>query len=76
MPSEGHNIIVAGRCLSAEHEALASCRVTAQCFEYGRAAALATDVSLSANLNYQKIDGNQIADLMRDEGYSEGGLIF
>lgn len=76
VPSEGHNIIVAGRCLSAEHEALASCRVTAQCFEYGRAAALATDVSLSANLNYQKIDGNQIADLMRDEGYSEGGLIF
>ena len=43
VPKEGRNIIVAGRCLSAEHEALASCRVTAQCFEYGRAAALATD---------------------------------
>ncbi|RYD85932.1 MAG: hypothetical protein EOP54_30940, partial [Sphingobacteriales bacterium] len=35
MPSaseHGENIIVAGRSLSAEHEALASARVTAQCF--------------------------------------------
>ena len=39
------NVIVAGRCLSAEHHALASARVTAQCFEYGHAAAVATLVS-------------------------------
>ena len=58
------------RCLSAEHEALASCRVTAQCFEYGRAAALAL-YFLIGKLDYRKIDGNQIADLMRDDGYSE-----
>ena len=28
---------MAGRCLSAEHEAMASARVTAQCFSYGHA---------------------------------------
>lgn len=35
------NLLVAGRCICAEHEALASARVTAQCMEEGMAAALA-----------------------------------
>jgi 2-polyprenyl-6-methoxyphenol hydroxylase-like FAD-dependent oxidoreductase len=34
-------LLVAGRCLSAEHEALASARVTAQCFGMGYAAGAA-----------------------------------
>lgn len=65
VPQQGRNVIVAGRCLSAEHEALASCRVTAQCFEYGRAAALATDLSIREGADYQQIDGVQIAELMK-----------
>lgn len=65
VPEEADNIIVAGRCLSAEHEALASCRVTAQCFEYGRAAALATDLSLRDEIRYQDIDGTEISKLMK-----------
>ena len=52
VPKEGRNIIIAGRCLSAEHEALASCRVTAQCFEYGRAAAIAADLSIRDDLAF------------------------
>ncbi len=46
VPEHGENVVVAGRCLSAEHHALASARVTAQCFEYGHAAAVA-DTSLA-----------------------------
>lgn len=65
VPREGRNVIVAGRCLSAEHEALASCRVTAQCFEYGRAAAIATQISLRDNVAYQDIDGTVVAKLMQ-----------
>nr|WP_102136305.1 FAD-dependent oxidoreductase [Marinobacterium profundum] len=65
VPRIGRNLIVAGRCLSSEHEALASCRVTAQCFEYGRAAALAADLSLKEDIDFQSIDGVQIAELMR-----------
>ena len=65
VPKEGRNIIVAGRCLSAEHEALASCRVTAQCFEYGRAAAIATDMSIKDDLVFQEIDGVAVAERMR-----------
>lgn len=65
VPREGENVITAGRCLSAEHEALASARVTAQCFEYGRAAALATDLSLKDGRAFQQITGSEIARLMR-----------
>lgn len=64
VPEERGNVIVAGRCLSAEHEALASCRVTAQCFEYGRAAAIASDISLRDDVVYQEIDGAEVASLM------------
>ncbi|MBN9266794.1 MAG: FAD-dependent oxidoreductase, partial [Hyphomicrobium sp.] len=35
VPERGEGLLVAGRCLSAEHEAVASARVTAQCFSYG-----------------------------------------
>ena len=76
VPSSGKNVIVAGRCLSAEHEALASCRVTAQCFEYGRAAAMATDLSLKFDLNYQDIDGMEIASLMNENYYGQKNPVF
>ena len=76
VPSSGHNVIVAGRCLSAEHEALASCRVTAQCFEYGRAAAMATDLSLKFDVNYQDIDGTEINALMNLDYYRDKNSVF
>jgi len=38
IPATLDNVWVAGRCFSAEHEALASARVTAQCLEMGDAA--------------------------------------
>ncbi|MBU2967096.1 FAD-dependent oxidoreductase [Amphritea sp. 2_MG-2023] len=66
VPKVGKNIIVAGRCLSSEHEALASCRVTAQCFEYGRAAALAADIAISEEKPFQMIEGTHIAQLMKN----------
>ncbi len=68
VPKEGCNVIVAGRCLSAEHEALASCRVTAQCFEYGRAAAIAADLSIKEKLPFREIDGIAVAERMKAGG--------
>jgi hypothetical protein len=60
VPQHGENIIVAGRCLSAEHQALASARVTAQCFEYGHAAAVATALSLDRGIAYRDLDPSDI----------------
>jgi len=68
VPEVGENIIVAGRCLSAEHEALASARVTAQCFEYGNAAATAAVISLDNNIAFRNIDGESVRRVMRAKG--------
>lgn len=65
VPKRGRNLIVAGRCLSAEHEALAPCRVTAQCFEYGRAAAAAAGLSIREGLTFQSLDGCDTSRLMQ-----------
>jgi len=62
VPKGIDNLIVAGRCLCAEHEALASSRVTAQCFEYGHAAAIATALKLETGCAYKDID---VAELRR-----------
>lgn len=68
VPEIGENIIVAGRCLSAEHEALASARVTAQCFEYGHAAASAAVMSLNDNIPFRDLPGDAVRDMMKRNG--------
>lgn len=70
VPWTGENIIVAGRCLGAEHEALASARVTAQCFEYGHAAATATLLSLRDDLPYRSVAGADVRAAMHAAGSS------
>lgn len=62
------DLIVAGRCLGAEHEALASARVTAQCFEYGHAAAVAAILSLAANRAMRDVDVDELRRSMRRGG--------
>jgi hypothetical protein len=68
VPERGENVIVAGRCLSAQHHALASARVTAQCFEYGHAAAIATLVSLDSGTAYRNLGVQDIQTRMIANG--------
>jgi hypothetical protein len=68
IPEVGDNIIVAGRCLGAEHEALASARVTAQCFEYGHAAAVAVHQSLQRDVPLREIRGEAVRERMAANG--------
>ncbi|MGW2198069.1 FAD-dependent oxidoreductase, partial [Streptosporangium sp. NPDC001682] len=68
VPEAGENVIVAGRCLSAQHEALASARVTAQCFEYGHAAGVATVLSLDEGTPYRRLDGARVRSAMTQNG--------
>lgn len=68
VPEEGENVIVAGRCLSAEHEALASARVTAQCFEYGHAAATAALVSIDDGTPLSEVSAEEVRAEMARRG--------
>ncbi len=68
VPARGENLLVAGRCLSAEHEALASARVTAQCFSYGHAAGLAAATSLQRAIPVRAITGEELRALLDADG--------
>lgn len=68
LPARGENLLVAGRCLSAEHEAMASARVTAQCFGYGHAAGHAAAIAALDRVAPRSIDGRDIRDLMNRDG--------
>lgn len=68
VPQIGESLLVAGRCLSAEHEAMASARVTAQCFSYGHAIGHAAALSIHENLSVRKIKGEDIRLLLNRDG--------
>lgn len=67
VPERGEGLLTAGRCLSAEHEAVASARVTAQCFSYGHAIGCAAAICALDGAAPRSLDGAAIrAELNRD----------
>jgi hypothetical protein len=68
VPESGDNLLVAGRCLSAEHEAVASARVTAQCFSYGHAIGHAATLAVKERIDVRRIDGADVRLLLNRDG--------
>ena len=68
LPAIGEHLVVAGRCLSAEHEALASARVTAQCFCYGHAAGLAAATAVARGESLRSLSGEELRHLLNADG--------
>ena len=68
IPKNGEGIIATGRCLSAEHEAVASARVTAQCFSYGHAVGHAASISIKENMLLRDIKGENVREILNKEG--------
>ena len=58
----------AGRCLSAEHEAMASARVTASCFSYGQAVGMAAAMALRAGVSAREVPAPDLRDALRRNG--------
>lgn len=66
VPQRGLSLLAAGRCLSAEHEAMASARVTAQCFAYGQAVGIAAALCVRERAQPAELAGEHIrAELNR-----------
>jgi hypothetical protein len=62
------NLLVAGRCASATHEAQASLRVTAQCFAMGEAAGTAAALAARTGTAPRNIDVGQVQSQLRAGG--------
>lgn len=60
VPQRGEGILFAGRCLSAQHEAVASARVTAQCFSYGHAIGHAAAMCIEAGCEPRDLRGADV----------------
>lgn len=73
VPLSGTNLLVAGRCLSAEHEAMASARVTAQCFGMGYAAGAAAALMLHEEISSQQLTGVDVANWMHHRHLKTAG---
>ena len=62
------NLIVAGRCLSADRQSLASLRVMASCMGMGQAAGAAAAQSIRKGVDVQNIDIAELVALLRAWG--------
>lgn len=67
------NLITCGRAISAEHEALASARVTAQCFLTGYAAGCASSLSMDHGRGYEDIPFEELRALIEYGEEKENG---
>ena len=62
------NLLVAGRCISADNDAFAATRVQAPCMEIGQAAGFAAAISVRDHCPVQKIDSEKLVERVRKEG--------
>jgi hypothetical protein len=54
------NLLVAGRCISADHDALATCRVMAPCMALGEAAGTAAAMAVRSEVRLAALDTDEL----------------
>jgi len=75
VPKRIDNLLVAGRCISTEHEAQASARVTAQCFSEGQAAGTAAAIGLKKETTPRQMDPELLRRVLDEQGASLSSAI-
>jgi len=68
VPQGLDNVLVAGRCLSSEHDAQASLRVTANCFSMGQAAGIAAALAAGAGRRVRDVPLARLQALLAQHG--------
>ncbi|MDP4134146.1 MAG: FAD-dependent oxidoreductase [Bacillota bacterium] len=67
-PLGADNLLTAGRCISADHDAQASIRIMPICTCLGEAAGVAAYVAKKMNTNFEKADINYIRKILLENG--------
>jgi FAD-dependent oxidoreductase family protein len=62
------NVLVAGRCFSATHDAHASVRSMAQCMAMGQAAGSAAALAVGARVDPRELDAAALRETLREQG--------
>ena len=68
LPKEFNNLLVAGRCLSATHEAQASVRIMPTCACLGQAAGTAVAVAIKSDKNAHNVDVKELQKKLIENG--------
>lgn len=68
LPDRGPNVVVAGRCISAERRALASARITGTCMAMGQAAGTAAALSVEAGESMRAMGVTKLQERLRSQG--------
>jgi len=72
VPANLDNVLVAGRCFSATHEAHASCRSMAQCMAMGQAAGTAAGLAVQGDTTPRDLD----MSVLQDRLVADGAILF
>lgn len=68
VPKGIENLLVAGRCISTTHEALATTRLTPSCMATGQAAGTAAALSLAEGISPKSLDVNKLRRKLTEDG--------
>ena len=68
LPRKVEGLLIAGRCLSADHAAHASVRVMAQCMAMGQAAGLAAAITSRRSVLLRQLSIEKLKDRLRKIG--------
>jgi hypothetical protein len=68
VPKQVENLLVAGRCFSATHEALASARMIPSCMAMGQAAGTAAALAAARKIKPRELDMRLLQGTLRQQG--------
>lgn len=68
IPKGSDDIIVAGRCIAADGQALGPARIMSTCMAVGEAAGTATILKLRDHISYRDVNYMELQQILRDNG--------
>jgi hypothetical protein len=68
VPKNVDNLLVAGRCISATHEAIGSARVMATCMAMGQGVGVASAFAVQEECSTRQVDVSKVQATLREQG--------